>query len=354
MDSIGLLIGLFGLFIGVLIMANLADREQQAEPPTKTWTALTYLVLLFFWGGMFATGLLATLAGLVAQTAPEIMAPSFSDDPAANAELFATLPQVGMGLWLPAIFGVLFLLPPIRRLCARFLNIEADRLVHAVALSFTMLIVANLWVTVAFGLDTLADTIAQGPELGANELVRMTWVQELLFAVTAIFGVGWMVHRGWSESIVRLSAITPTLRQALLGLAVGVALALILIPLEYLLDTTGIGYNEDVARISEQLVGPLTESLLGILTLGIAAALGEEFIFRGALQPRFGILLTAVLFALLHSNYGITLSTLIVLLVGLVLGVIRRRYNTSTSMIVHATYNISLGLIAYFSLIPEW
>ena len=89
-------------------------------------------------------------------------------------------------------------------------------------------------------------------------------------------------------------------------------------------------------------------------TLGLAAALGEELVFRGAMQPRFGLLLTAILFALLHSNYGITLSTAVVLILGLVLGWQRIRYNTSSAMITHATYNITLGLMAFLNLWPEW
>ena len=97
--------------------------------------------------------------------------------------------------------------------------------------------------------------------------------------------------------------------------------------------------------MSEQIIGPLATSIPGILTLGLAAALGEETVFRGALQPRFGLIFTTVLFALLHSTYGISLATLIVFGVGLVLGLLRMRYNTTTSMVAHAVYNMTLGLI---------
>ena len=44
------------------------------------------------------------------------------------------------------------------------------------------------------------------------------------------------------------------------------------------------------------------------------------------------------------------IGTLIVLLVGLILGVLRQRYNTTTSMVTHATYNMALGLISYLGL----
>ena len=111
----------------------------------------------------------------------------------------------------------------------------------------------------------------------------------------------------------------------------------------------GVSADADVERLTEQLLGALFTTPFGILTIGLSAGLGEETLFRGALQPRFGLLLTSIFFALVHSQYGITLSTVVVLLLGLVLGWQRLRYNTSTAMITHAVYNMTLGLIAYLS-----
>jgi membrane protease YdiL (CAAX protease family) len=87
--------------------------------------------------------------------------------------------------------------------------------------------------------------------------------------------------------------------------------------------------------------------------LGLAAALGEETVFRGALQPRFGLVFTSILFALLHSQYGLSFSTIAVFVIGLVLGVLRLRANTTTAMITHAVYNMSLGLITYLGLMQN-
>ena len=119
--------------------------------------------------------------------------------------------------------------------------------------------------------------------------------------------------------------------------------------LEYLGTTVGVGASPDVERLTEQLLGALFASPWGILTMGLSAALGEETLFRGALTPRFGVLLSSLMFALVHSNYGITLSTLVVFLLGLLLALLRNRYNTSTSMVTHAVYNISLGVLALLS-----
>ena len=144
----------------------------------------------------------------------------------------------------------------------------------------------------------------------------------------------------------RLAIVRPTLRQIGIGLAAGLLMVPVVIGLEYLLSRMGIKADADVERLTEQLIGPLATSIPGILTLGLAAALGEETVFRGALQPRFGLIFTTLLFALLHSTYGVSIATLIVFGVGLVLGLLRMRYNTTTSMVAHAVYNMTLGLIA--------
>jgi membrane protease YdiL (CAAX protease family) len=57
------------------------------------------------------------------------------------------------------------------------------------------------------------------------------------------------------------------------------------------------------------------------------------------------------MFALLHQQYSFSLSTLVVLILGLVLGFIRDRTNTSTSMIVHAVFNSTQGLLALLNVI---
>jgi uncharacterized protein len=118
---------------------------------------------------------------------------------------------------------------------------------------------------------------------------------------------------------------------------------------EYAGSFFGVGGDPDVEKLTEQLLGPLFRSPFGILTIGLAAGLGEETLMRGAIQPRFGLLLTSLIFAILHNNYGFSMSTIVVFALGLILGLVRMRYNTTTAMIVHAVYNSSLGVLAYLS-----
>ncbi len=350
---------MFAPLMLVLWLANLADKQRQAERPTAAFALLAYGLLVLLWLGLFGGGIAVALAGqiLAAQSSDPVLLDAFTGmgiGAETAARVIASLPALGLALWLPALIGLLLLLPPLRRLLSRVLPIDPGSVVHAVALSYTMLIVINLWATVVFGIDTLADIMAAGEPLQTRALLNITWGQEILFVLLAAVGVGWLSRLNLRQTLARLAITWPTPRQAALAAGLGLGMTLLLIPLEYLMQLTGIGIDEDVARLGEQVIGPLMLTIPGILTLGLAAALGEEALFRGALQPRFGLWLTALLFALLHSTYGLTLSTLIVFGIGLILGWVRDRHNTTTAMIVHATYNMGIGFLAYLALWPEW
>ncbi len=169
-------------------------------------------------------------------------------------------------------------------------------------------------------------------------------------AAMALLGVGWLSRRSLRQTLERLGLVLPSRRQVALGAGAGLLLVPVVMLIEALSGAFGVTANPDVAKLSEALVGPLFRSLPGVLTVGLAAALGEEAILRGAVQPRFGLLPTAALFAFMHWNYGLSLSTLIVVVLALALGLLRERANTTTSMIAHAVYNTVLGLIALLAL----
>jgi membrane protease YdiL (CAAX protease family) len=61
-------------------------------------------------------------------------------------------------------------------------------------------------------------------------------------------------------------------------------------------------------------------------------------------QPRLGLLLATVLFTLGHVQYGLTVATLEVFIIGLALGLTRSRTNTTVCVLIHAGYN-SLGVL---------
>lgn len=353
----------FAPLIFILWLANLAEDEAKAVAADRLPVAatvgaaapgggrraaalLTYVLVGLFYVLLIVCGVaLSAIAALAA----EPMADSFG---AAYAELGVTperLGRMGMGLWLPSLLGIVLLAPFARRGAGRLLPaFRPTSAVHTVALSYTALALANLLFTVGMGLGNIADMVQQA---GPLNLIPSLWVQEILMAIMALIGVGWLTRRNLAQSLHRLAVVGPNARQMLIGVSVGVGLSLAVIALEGLLSAVGIVTDADVQRLSEQLLGPLVKTPFGIITLGLAAALGEETLFRGALQPRFGLIFTTLLFALLHSTYGLTLATAIVFGVGLTLGLVRQRTNTTTCIVVHALYNMTLGVISALGLL---
>ena len=104
--------------------------------------------------------------------------------------------------------------------------------------------------------------------------------------------------------------------------------------------TPGLAHKVDVTN--QHLMGGLGDPA-GIATVALAAGICEEALFRGALQPRMGILWTSLVFALIHSQYGLSFDTLAVLVLGSGLGLLRRFLNTTSSTITHVTYNVLAG-----------
>lgn len=339
---------LFAPLIFILVLANLAEARRQQGEPYQGWAVTSYVILGLFYAVALVVGLAINLFTILVQQQPTLL-DQFGLQGADNPLLkFDSLPLLGLGLWLPSLIGILLLLPPVRRLLARFIPIDAASPVHAIALALSVLVIIQLLFTIGVGLNNLADTLAEQEAAGVTTNTTLgLWVQQLMTAVFAFFGVGWLARRGWSETLRRLGLVVPTLGNVVLGIVIGLGMVPVVMGVERLSAQFNIGSDPGVEKLTEQLLGPLFTTPFGIITLGASAALGEETLFRGAVQPRFGFILTALLFALVHSNYGISMSTLIVFLLGLVLGVVRMRVNTSTTMIIHAVYNMSLGFLAY-------
>ncbi len=333
-DVFGIFV-IFSPLILILFLANWGERLQQQGQPAMAPVAVSYISLILAYGATFLIGLVFLLTAGSAASPIQAASPLW----------------LSLGLLLPSVVGVLLLLKPVRRLVARFIPLDPDHPVHAVALSLTMLPLLALGFTLGIGLDALAAQLTQQTQVTGAEPFSLAalWAQDILFLLTALIGVGWLSRRSLGQTLVRLGLVLPSGRQVLIGVGTALLLVPAVILLESAFNAIGLGVGQDVESLTEVLMGPLFATPFGILSVGLAAAIGEEPIFRGALLPRFGLLLSSVIFALVHSQYGISLATLIVLGLGLVLGILRQRTNTTTAMITHAVYNSSLGVLAYLA-----
>jgi membrane protease YdiL (CAAX protease family) len=171
-----------------------------------------------------------------------------------------------------------------------------------------------------------------------------------MWAVPASFvAVGFPIKRRLQEAQQRLALVRPSRLQVLTGIAIALGLALAAGPSHFVIETLwkflGLGTTDTTAleALFKQVISPA-----GAIAVGISAGLGEELIFRGVLQPRLGILLPALMFTALHAFQYDFDALIWILFLGIIMGVIRKKTNTTTSALVHATYDLALLLGAYF------
>lgn len=353
---------LFVPLIGLMWLANLADLRL-AQDPRRPFLAraLITVVILFFaclvplgvWLQVGAHWIQDGLAQYALFAGMEQINERLLADPIGR-QVVEALPRVGLGVWVAGLLGLLLLLKPIRRALTPLIPIDPERTVHTVAVSFAVLILLNLVVTLGIGLDTLTDALitqaAEGQSPDLAQTMLGLWSQQIMTAILALFGVGWLSRRSLGQTLARLGLSRPGPKELVLGFGSGLGLVFVVAVMSGVAGALGVMPDPDVQSLTGELLGPLLGTLPGILTIGLAAAIGEETIFRGALQPRFGLWLTTLLFALVHGNYGLSLSTLIVFVVGLGFGLLRRHHNTTTAMIAHATYNTTIGLLGLLAL----
>ena len=175
---------------------------------------------------------------------------------------------------------------------------------------------------------------------------------QLPFLAVAVFGVGLGVRRSPRETLARLGYGPITLKHlGVVALFVGAAFALSLAA-DHLFSQLQPDLYRDVGRVSRALfdprgLGPASAVLFALL-IGVGAGLGEETLFRGAVQPVFGIVPTSILFASMHVQYGPSLLLGYIFLLSAGLGLLRRYINTTASFVAHASYNALTILAAYF------
>jgi membrane protease YdiL (CAAX protease family) len=235
---------------------------------------------------------------------------------------------------------------PVRDRVARVLPIDPDSPVHAYALVLAVILFGTQVATVAF-IDVLAADQA-APPLSLADLAA----SEAPFLIMALAGVGLYVRRNAAGAAERLGLTRPAWWHIALALAAAGAFLAFIAAADTLSHAWTPEAASQVDNTTQHVFGGLTNPL-GIAALALLPGICEEILFRGALQPRIGLLATAVLFASIHTQYGLSLDALSVLVVAIGLGVIRKYTNTTTSCVCHVTYNllasipIAAGLLAF-------
>jgi membrane protease YdiL (CAAX protease family) len=242
---------------------------------------------------------------------------------------------IGIGVW-----GMLMSLRPVRLALSRALPaLKPDSPVHTLALVAVGYLAGNAAISLAPGaLDALA-------EAGIEATLVDVLAQQFAFVLAAFLGVGLLTRRDGVALNERLGLERPTAAQ----LWVGVRWMLFFVFLQACIGFTWTLFDpsqvEQLSGINESLLGDF-DTVWEWFLLAAAAGVGEELLFRGALQPVFGIVPTSLIFAVSHVQYGLTPATLAIFLLSVVLGIIRKRSSTTVAILVHAGYNFILGLMS--------
>ncbi|MFN2290067.1 MAG: type II CAAX prenyl endopeptidase Rce1 family protein [Anaerolineae bacterium] len=240
---------------------------------------------------------------------------------------------VAVAAFLTSVAGFLPLFRPVRSWVSRWLKIDPESLMHMTALAFAVYLIGLSLAQMAL-IGSLENLAQAELELTVRDII-LSEVPLLLFA---LFGVGLFIRRDGEGVADRLGLDRPTWKQLLAGLGI----AALLLGFDYVVsliwqNVDPLGYDV-LERVTEGLFGGL-ETVGGALALGLAAGISEELLFRGAVQPRLGLLLAAILFSIGHLQYGLTVATAEIFVIGLVLGLVRDRSSTTICILIHATYN---------------
>jgi uncharacterized protein len=312
------------ILVVLIVAANFIEARRQSEGQHWFHWLLLAVNAITFTGGL-----------MLAVQPPEAFVQGSAEvgavvvDPAGVAWLV-----IAIGLW-----GMFVSLYPVRRLIARVSRVDPSSTVHAAALMLCGYLAGEaLLVFTQGGLEQLTDTVEPVS-------VGVVVLSELLFVGAALLGVGAFIRRRGRELLRRLGLERIRARDLLTALG--------WISLMVVVQTIGgaawAAVNPDQAEALSEINNLLMEDFDSIpdwLILALATGIGEEILFRGALQPVFGLVATSALFAIVHVQYGFTPFLLIVVFLALVFGYLRRRYNTTYVILVHAGYNFTLGLMA--------
>ncbi|MBK7895962.1 MAG: type II CAAX endopeptidase family protein [Candidatus Promineifilaceae bacterium] len=250
---------------------------------------------------------------------------------------------VGVGFILQgtAVWGIVICFRSTRHSMERIMPVNPHSPVHTLALLYSGYFASTVILQLAGGLDSLAANLTEVS-------VGLFLVQQLSFVVLALLGVGVVIRRDWTAVLQRLGLGPLTGRQ----LIESVGWVALLVLLQAVGGAIWAATNPDEVALIEQISQTLYQNfgLWHWLALAIGAGIGEEILFRGALQPAQGIWFTSALFAIVHVQYGLfTPATVVLFLLSFILGTIRQRHNTSMAILVHIGYDLALALITLWA-----
>jgi membrane protease YdiL (CAAX protease family) len=316
--------------VTILVAANLGEKSEgwRIAAYALTITAATVVTLL----ALLTVSLVA-------------IAPGAAETTARNAGVSVSRLALGGGLELLAgVAAGLALLPAVRQAVARVApTFRSDSSINAVGLALYLLTLL-FYISIQVSSDQLKQ-LAEGGQ--SPSVVFIISTNQLPFLVVALAGVGLFTRRGVRQTLLRLGLYWPG--WGWIAASIGVAVGLVIFGtfFDTLMTHLTPEQSRSIQQVSNQLLKNVN-SLVPAIAIALAAGIGEEILFRGALLPRLGNPAAALLFAVLHAQYAISLATLEIFILGLVLGMLRRRAGTTAAIVAHTSYDMILLLISLY------
>ena len=315
---------------GLALLAQVARKSRGAEV-TLIVTLLALSLLVAALGAFTGVGLLLTATG--------------GDAPGFERLTFVA---AGGAVVLVGIVGVGLCVPPLRRVMGgRLQNAFWADPPTFLALWLLVVVLANNVVTLLVFLGNPDVERLFPGRLSPGTILT----NQLPFLAIALLGVGVGIRRNLRETLARLGYGPVSFKQlGIVVLFVGGAFTLS-VAADALFASLQPDLYRQVGEIYDTLFNPRglspVSAVLFALLVGVGAGLGEETLFRGAVQPVLGIAVSSVLFASMHVQYGPSLLLVYVFLLSVGLGLLRKYINTTATFLAHAGYN-SLGIILYY------
>lgn len=328
------------LFVILAMLAYLAEDRHRAF----RWAAGIWLLILI--GGLAAVtagfGIMSILP-TEAFEPEEVVEPDSVDLETAGE--MALLLLVILGAAVASFVGVS---RRFRVWLARYLPFDPDSFVHRIALVTILALIlippVPLLVTGVppFLSPQFIDLLTESGDLFADT-VRVNAYTLFWTLIASLLIAGACVRRTFPEALERLGLVRPSGREVVFAVVAAFVLVgafhFIDPALAALIDFLGLPVT-DTESVNLLFAGSLT--IPGIIVASIAAGFGEEVSIRGLLQPRFGIILPALLFASLHAFQYSWDGLISVFLAGIIFAYIRQYSNTTTSAITHTVYDLVL------------
>jgi hypothetical protein len=329
--------GMVAPFVILALLAYIGDQYRVVRYIATFWL----LGILFC---LFSVTLMLTIAPVATLASP---------DPDALDRSLEALPiaTVGTALLISLCAGLISLVGFsrwFRGQLARALPFDPDSPVHTVGLVciLAMIVMPLVPLLVTGNAPLLNADLQELLGIGTEEpgsSVKLDTYSLIWTIVGSFFLVGLWIRRDIKGTLERLGLVRPTARQVLIGIASGILLVGIFWIFDDLLvaffTTFGITVTDETL-VNNLFIASYTP--LAAVVASISAGLGEELAIRGVIQPRFGIILSALVFASLHAYQYAWDGVIGVLLIGLCFGVLRKYTNTSTSAISHGMYDLVL------------